>query len=59
MSNQNKVPKVLVVDDEPEVELLMRRAFRRRIRDREPFCSRARVERGSDDAGHQAEWMAG
>jgi hypothetical protein len=54
MSNWNKVPKVLVVDDERDVELLIRRALRRKIRDGEPFCSRARVEPTSDEAGRQA-----
>jgi sigma-B regulation protein RsbU (phosphoserine phosphatase) len=35
MSNQPKIPKILVVDDEPDVELLIRRAFRRKVRDGE------------------------
>ncbi|MGH6917160.1 MAG: response regulator, partial [Geminicoccaceae bacterium] len=35
MSQQDKIPKILVVDDEPDVELLIRRAFRRKVRDGE------------------------
>ena len=31
----DKVPKILVVDDEPDVELLIRRAFRHKVRDGE------------------------
>jgi CheY-like chemotaxis protein len=33
VSEQHKIPKILVVDDEPDVELLIRRAFRRKVRE--------------------------
>ena len=53
MSTQSKVPKVLVVDDEPDVELLI--SARRRIRDGGTVLFLERVSnQNSDGAGRQA-----
>jgi hypothetical protein len=59
MSSQNKVPKVLVVDDEPDVRLLILRGFRRKSQ----MTNRSVSERGSNQApmgqATRLEGMAG